>query len=433
MSLDRLIGLVAGGERLAAALDIIRNVGGDTRPAGIDRSLPQAPGMVKPSADMVPAGPAIPEDASQAAADTDPYAQAALPASRSLLGLRPPLLEGLRTTMPGQGQRPASTTSAGTGTSAGTTAAAHVAAAGEPSSAASSQSQAIGAFDPVLASSEAGAADLPMYSPASSQAALPSAVDDGSLLGNLVARMVEAAEDGTPAMAAGEGLADVARSSLAGEAGSATPAAHEMAARDPRHADGAAAAPDARTADAPDQMSTRSAPTGTATTADSTTLASASAARAQVSAPAINETSRPEAALRDPLGFAAMPGGTALPERAGVIASFVLNAAMIPGWPPPRPIESARPDAAVAVRQLQAGVDETETADYLTRLGIPASLMARLAAWLEAFKRRARILFGLMILIGSTHAVLRSLKEEEDEPDEDELIAPDGRTRLFLR
>ncbi len=84
------------------------------------------------------------------------------------------------------------------------------------------------------------------------------------------------------------------------------------------------------------------------------------------------------------------------------------------------------------MRQFQAGVDEKETADYLTRLGMPASLLARLAAWLEAFKRRARILFGLMILLGSTLAVLRSLKEE-DEPDEDEFAAPDGRTRLFLR
>lgn len=430
MSLDRLIGMVAGGERLAAALDIIRNVGGETRPPGIDRSLPQAPGTVKPSADMVPAGPTILEDASQPAAHSAPYAQAAPPASRSLLGLRPPLLEGSRTTMQGQGQRPASTTSSGTGASAGTTTAANPAVAGESSSPASQSSHAIGAFDPVQVAMEVSASDLPLSSPTT----VPSAADDGSLLGDMVARIPEAQEEG--ASAGREAFPGFAGSVVTGEAGAAAPIADAADATQlASQADGAAGEVAARTVDAPGQASARSATAATSTSAataaaaDADTLASA---RAQGTASAIGDVPRLDAALRDPLAFAAMPGGSALPERAGIIASFVLNAAMIPGWPPPRPIESARPDAAVAVRQFQAGVDEKETADYLTRLGMPASLLARLAAWLEAFKRRARILFGLMILLGSTLAVLRSLKEE-DEPDEDEFAAPDGRTRLFLR
>ncbi|QJP15547.1 hypothetical protein G3545_18935 [Starkeya sp. ORNL1] len=430
MSLDRLIGMVAGGERLAAALDIIRNVGGETRPAGIDRGLPQAPGTVKPSADVVPGGPAVPEDASRQAADTDLYTRAALPASRSLLGLRPPLLEGLRTSMPGQGQRPASTTSGGAGASTGTMTAANPAIAGESSSPASQPSHAIGAFDPVQAAIEASAADVPMSSPAT----VPSAADDGSLLGDLVARMAEAHEEG--ASAGADAFPGFAGSGVIGEAGVAAHIGDAVDARQvASQADGTAAEVAARTADAPDRASARSASAVTpasAATAASADAASLASARTHGTVSAMGDVPRLDAALRDPLAFAAMPGGSALPERAGIIASFVLNAAMIPGWPPPRPIESARPDAAIAVHQLQMGVDEKETADYLARLGVPASLLARLAAWLEAFKRRARILFGLMILLGSTLAVLRGLKEE-DEADEDELAAPDGRTRLFLR
>lgn len=115
-------------------------------------------------------------------------------------------------------------------------------------------------------------------------------------------------------------------------------------------------------------------------------------------------------------------GAPALAERAGVIASFVLNAAMIPGWPPPRPLEGARSDIAAALRQLRQATTEAEAGEALARMGMARDYLARIAARLAALRRRVRLLFGLVVLLNSTRSVLAALAADEP-PDMEEQLA----------
>jgi hypothetical protein len=127
-------------------------------------------------------------------------------------------------------------------------------------------------------------------------------------------------------------------------------------------------------------------------------------------------------------------------ERAGVIASFILNAAMIPGWPPPRPFVSVEVEELMT--RLQKGpvaASELEVMTYLSKFGLSKELLAKIFALMEAIRRRRLVMLALAILLTNARAVLESIKAElarlteESESAEAGVVAPSGRHHLSLR
>ena len=122
-------------------------------------------------------------------------------------------------------------------------------------------------------------------------------------------------------------------------------------------------------------------------------------------------------------------------ERAGVIASFILNAAMIPGWPPPRPFEM--PPAAALLDRLLSSPNalpgEDDMLGYFAERGAEAGLLARMRARLSGLSRarRLRVLVGLAALWTTIEALIDALEQDlllvsetlrgggEDEDDDD--------------
>lgn len=121
-------------------------------------------------------------------------------------------------------------------------------------------------------------------------------------------------------------------------------------------------------------------------------------------------------------------------ERAGIIASFVLNAAMIPGWPPPRPFAAPDPQTQLAgLARLLKLPGDAELLALLERRARP-TLLARLRALLAKPARRLRMVLGLAALEAAVASVLDAIQDElarlarqEDEPAED-----DDRRRLSV-
>lgn len=133
-------------------------------------------------------------------------------------------------------------------------------------------------------------------------------------------------------------------------------------------------------------------------------------------------------------GLGDAPAGQAQVERAGVIASFILNAAMIPGWPPPRPIEPANfaRQVPLPAAMPSLGADEMEAGLLLARvLGDPAKVAALLAA-LATQRRRRKILALLSLLATQTRALLDLWASELGVLPRPE-AAPPRRERLVLR
>lgn len=148
------------------------------------------------------------------------------------------------------------------------------------------------------------------------------------------------------------------------------------------------------------------------------------------------------------LGFAALDGfpafaaDAAMPmqaERAGVIASFILNAAMIPGWPPPRAIEGAAPHQAFAKAMSSAPLTpgETEMLMFLAHLIRNPALVERLMRLSERMLRRSRILAAFAMLFTGLKELVEVVKEElqsleEDLEDGEVLFDGGGRRHLVL-
>jgi hypothetical protein len=107
-------------------------------------------------------------------------------------------------------------------------------------------------------------------------------------------------------------------------------------------------------------------------------------------------------------GWGDVPAGAGQPERAGVIASFVLNAAMIPGWPPPRPIEPAAFARQIVVTSAGPPLetDEMEAGLLLLKTLRDPAVVAALLAALATQRRRRRILAILALLTANVKAVL---------------------------
>ncbi|MGI6244213.1 MAG: hypothetical protein ACOYJQ_00395 [Pseudochelatococcus sp.] len=131
----------------------------------------------------------------------------------------------------------------------------------------------------------------------------------------------------------------------------------------------------------------------------------------------------------------------ALPSQAMGVA--ILNAAMIPGWPAPRPFEmprgiltaerEAKGRGSPAISAAQAAGsgtarDEAAIQAYLANMGLRRSLLDRIRAALRPMRRKLAIMFGLAVLVTQVvftlHVVLREL--DGIETDEDDIDADAG-------
>lgn len=131
---------------------------------------------------------------------------------------------------------------------------------------------------------------------------------------------------------------------------------------------------------------------------------------------------------------------------AGIMESAILNAAMIPGYPRPRPLvgvelEQARAAApALAPDPAADPLDEARITAFLAILGLPEAMMARIRALLADDERRKGFLLTLMRMLKMVKLVLGSVREELEKIAEDleeELSrhgerTPQGRHRLTL-
>lgn len=137
-----------------------------------------------------------------------------------------------------------------------------------------------------------------------------------------------------------------------------------------------------------------------------------------------------------------LAGGAA----AGIIESAILNAAMIPGYPRPRPLvgvetEQVRNPALALEPNPEADpLDEARITAFLAILGLPEAMMARIRAMLADDERRKGFLLTLMRMLKMVKLVLGSVREELEKIAEDleEELArhgertPQGRHRLTL-
>jgi hypothetical protein len=126
------------------------------------------------------------------------------------------------------------------------------------------------------------------------------------------------------------------------------------------------------------------------------------------------------------------------PERAGIIASFILNAAMSPGWPPPAALDAGAACESVAVLQE---MDEGELLEYVAALGGDGVLLARLTMACSDSDWRMKLLRAIAFLVTLFGALVTALRAEIEEILHDfELVksgeAPEawaGRIRLPLK
>lgn len=149
-----------------------------------------------------------------------------------------------------------------------------------------------------------------------------------------------------------------------------------------------------------------------------------------------------------PLADPATLSAAAADGRAGtIIDSMILNAAMIPGWPRPRPLTGALPEEeAMRARKAAAGqaadgaeepslVGEALLLSYLAALGVGEAMLVRIRTLLVDENRRrnfllflARILKALKSIMASLKEELKRMREEQEAPPE-----PDPGTDMLPR
>jgi hypothetical protein len=111
-------------------------------------------------------------------------------------------------------------------------------------------------------------------------------------------------------------------------------------------------------------------------------------------------------------------GGTETPQHIGILPSAILNAAMLPGWPPPRLLEgvqarlSENPDDVLARR-------EAAIAALLEALGIePGTLSetkdSRKSTW-RWLRRISLVVAGIMTVVTTLASEIADMRDEEDE------------------
>lgn len=100
-------------------------------------------------------------------------------------------------------------------------------------------------------------------------------------------------------------------------------------------------------------------------------------------------------------------------ERAGIIASFILNAAMIPGWPPPRPFAPPAAETLLAALVQAPGSTEAALEERLGRQVPRPGFLARMRALLGRLmrSRRLQVLLGLAILLDAIASIEAELAD----------------------
>jgi hypothetical protein len=130
------------------------------------------------------------------------------------------------------------------------------------------------------------------------------------------------------------------------------------------------------------------------------------------------------------------------PERGGIIASFILNAAMLPVRPLPL-MAGAETEAAMAANGRKPVMNDEEALQYLVNLGANPALVDKMRKTLRrrpVGKKLLLFLAGLMtaltVVVEALQRELARLAEEEREKEERDAADPhgrsDGRRRLYL-
>jgi hypothetical protein len=359
MSVDRLFSALMQVERTSLAIQIARNIGGGGEAGAASGTVP-AGGT--PPADVADAGtpPPGPSRLPAGLGAPNPLRQhPAASASHSLVGLRP-------------------------------------------------------ATDPANAVMTASAAPSSPYAAGPQSQAAPLQSQIG--LSNVAGQAADAASpSGNASSAPGSGSAETSApgASASGANGSEQGAAATSRGRDQADASGRSAS-----------MSGNGA---SVTNSDS----SQPAVRREQAAGASQEPARdaaagrtsPEAPVNAGVRERTMVGleGWALPllgagntERAGIITSVILNAAMIPGWPAPKPIELAAQRALVPDRLGKglAPANEGEVMTYLANMGANKSLLSKIRDLTRPLVRQLQILIGLAVMLTLMTVTIRSLDQE---------------------
>lgn len=103
-------------------------------------------------------------------------------------------------------------------------------------------------------------------------------------------------------------------------------------------------------------------------------------------------------------------------ERAGVLASFVLNAHFLPGWPPMRPIESREAKTLIdtLVDDTALAKSDLELLSYLANFGVSRRHLEKLVKSLKQAAKRPGLLQALACFVTDLSAALRALGTEVD-------------------
>jgi hypothetical protein len=99
-------------------------------------------------------------------------------------------------------------------------------------------------------------------------------------------------------------------------------------------------------------------------------------------------------------------------ESAGVIDSYILNAAMIPGWPLQRPFEPLGPEALGAHQPALQAMDDEELVDYLAGMGANEALSERIRKASDDPVRRRKLLRTLVIFIAIVTTIVDAMRAE---------------------
>lgn len=101
-------------------------------------------------------------------------------------------------------------------------------------------------------------------------------------------------------------------------------------------------------------------------------------------------------------------------ERAGVLASFVLNAHFLPGWPPARPVEGVEAKAFISTlaQDKSLSMADIELLTYLANFGVSRQHLDKLVKALKLAAKRPGLLQALACFVTNLSAALRALGTE---------------------
>jgi hypothetical protein len=120
------------------------------------------------------------------------------------------------------------------------------------------------------------------------------------------------------------------------------------------------------------------------------------------------------------------------PVMESMLGGAILNAAMIPGWPPPRPFANA---IAKQLLSGEPGQAEESLLEVLKSLGVGKKLMDRLRDKLRQIRRKLEALINLGVLYATVMSVMESVADElqalaDEEEDEIRASSFGGRQRI---